>query len=275
MTSIDRRQLIKRASAAGAAAGAVWVTPSVVGSSSAFAEGSAPCATCHLVWKDVSHSAAGWDFQPGSTTSDPNSGYWDTKVSYLIQPTGTCGGRATWVKMTVTPVAHNDGTTDHFPKKGTTGSGVSTSFSGSPSSYKLNMVNDDLDQGFKVTFEFLDGNGPGATAVSVSNLTFSLIDIDRLVPVAPKTDGFNDKMWLEADPTSAAFTSTEGSKVDGTGSLPDPWLGTTTADETGADLRVDPITFTSPVNSVSVFWESAEFTNYNHSIAIGDLSWCS
>ena len=56
MSTIDRRKFLQRASAASAAAGAIWAAPSVVGSSAAFAAGSGTTTYSQLVFYKYNNS---------------------------------------------------------------------------------------------------------------------------------------------------------------------------------------------------------------------------
>jgi hypothetical protein len=105
------------------------------------------------------------------------------------------------------------------------------------------MTDSSANRGYDVTFNFYSGT-TGTTPISVYNLAFKVIDIDRQ---AVNGDGFNDKVWL----TSGFTTTSKGSKVAGVGSSATSWTGTGTGGVTNDDGTV-AVKYAGPINSTTM-----------------------
>ena len=252
MQQVDRRQFIQKAGVAGAAAGTLWVAPSVLGSSSAFAAGS--CINpAGLVW---STKAVG----SGAT----NTGATVT-LTYDIAASGS--SPAIHVLVTIAPVGSpGNGNAD--------GVDASSPFNGFTSYYKASMTNNAAQEGYNITFNFYQGTAAGGstTPVNVYKLAFSIFDIDRNNVAA----GFNDQVSL----TPGFSILSQGSEVSGNGTAPPPagtpWIGTGTGGVTNATgtVAVQWPQNTNPVNTVQIQYRSFEILNGVQSIGISDLTWC-
>jgi hypothetical protein len=249
---VDRRQFLQKAGVAGAAAGAVWVAPSVLGSSSAFAAGS--CINpAGLVW---STKAVG----SGATNTAAT-----VTLAYDIAASGT--SPAIHVVVTIAPVGSpGDGNPD--------GVDASSPFNGFTSYYKASMTNNAAQEGYNITFNFYQGTvaGGSTTPVNVYKLAFSIFDIDRNNVAA----GFNDQVSL----TPGFTILSQGAEVHGNGTAPPPagtpWIGSGTGGITDSSgtVAVQWPQNTNPVNTVQIQYRSFEILNGVQSIGISNLTWC-
>ena len=240
---VDRRRFLTYSGVASASAAGLWVAPSIIGTSSAFAVGS--CVTFGaLTWSSVT----GGPYAPSTSST----------VTFTVQVPGTGGAPDIHVVVTVAPVG--------TPGSGSGGVDVGSPFNGYTSFYKLAMTNSAVAVGYDVSFAFYSGT-TGTTPIDVYHLAFKVIDIDRAGTGGG--GGFNDQVWL----TSGFSTVSRGSEVGGTGISTDPWRGTSSAgvtDDTGT-VSVD---YAGPVSATTVSYRSSQFTGWAQDIAIGNLSWC-
>ena len=161
MDQVDRRQFLQKAGVAGTAAGAVWVAPSVLGSSSAFATGS--CINqAGLTWTSL-----------GAGTGASNTGA-NVVVSANIPASGS--SPAIHVRVTIAPVAGpGNGNAD--------GVDTNSPFNGYTSFLKLSMTNNAANIGYNVTFDFFAGTiAGGSTTPSTSTTSRSRSSTSTATP---------------------------------------------------------------------------------------------
>ena len=216
---VDRRRFLKYSGAASAAATTLWVAPSVLGTSSAFAAGSCVYSGA-LVWSNVN----------GGSGEQPST---NSVVSFTAQVPGSGGGPDIHVVVTVSPVGS--------PGTGTNGSNgginATSPFNGYSSFYKVSMTNNVANEGYNVSFAFYSGT-TGTTPIDVYNLAFNIIDIDR----ATGNPGFNDRVWL----TDGFSIVSQGSEISGAGTSVNPWIGTATGGVTN-DTGTVSVKYAGPV----------------------------
>jgi hypothetical protein len=253
---------MQKAGVAGAAAGALWVAPSVLGSSSAWAAGS--CVhTGGLAWSTTTFAG----------TSTPNTG---GAVSFSATLT-TAGSPTTYIVVTVTPTNPNPGAGTGSGGSSNTG-GVdqavpypagqsATGLNGVASYYVMNMANTAASRGYTVKFDFY-ANAAHTTVQTVYNLKFALIDIDT---DSTSTNKYKDNVWL----STAGYGATPGSEVGGAGTLGSPWTGNGTV---GVDDGSGTVTVTYPktqgLSTLSVMYQSGNAAGGIQYVGIGDLTWC-
>lgn len=248
---VDRRRFLTKTAAAGATAGALWVTPSVLGASDAFATGSAAksCTTPQtLHWTDLAST-----MPAPSTTGAVN-------LRTTVAAAGT--NPAMDVVITVTPI-------------GTPGPGSYNQYNGtggvnfaqpdvvlSKSYYLMFMNNSAFSQGYTVKFQFFDKGT--STPRNVYNLKLSLGGLTTAA--GGPGNGYVDTAW-----TDTAFTATKGSGVSGSGTAANPWKGTTGSNN-NAWVNLSKTTATT---QFSVSYTNGT-TSYGVSewIWINDLTWC-
>ncbi len=195
---VDRRRFLTYSGVASASAAGLWVAPSIIGTSSAFAAGS--CVTFGaLTWSSVT----GGTYAPSTSST----------VTFTVQVPGTGGAPDVHVVVTVTPVGTPGTGLDRRRRRGEPVQRLYTSF------YKVAMKNNAVAEGYDVSFAFYSGT-TGTTPINVYNLAFKIIDIDKI----NQTGGCNDQVWL----TYGFSIVSQGSEVTGAGISTDPWIGTST-----------------------------------------------
>ncbi len=238
---VDRRRFLTYSGVASASAAGLWVAPSIIGTSSAFAAGS--CVTFGaLTWSSVT----GGPYAPSTSST----------VTFTVQVPGTGGAPDVHVVVTVTPVG--------TPGTGSGGVDVGSPFNGYSSFYKLAMKNNALAEGYNVTFAFYSGT-TGTTPINVYNLAYKIIDIDRI----DEHDAYNDQVWL----TNGFSILSQGSEVTGAGTSTTPWSGTA-IDGVSDDTGTVSIAYAGPVSATTVSYRSSQYFGKSQDVAIGDLSWC-
>ena len=242
---VDRRRFLKYSGAASAVAGGVWVAPSVLGSSAAFAAGSC-----------INHATLDWDnLGTGGSMPAPSTG--GTVTGKAVIP-ASGSSPAIQVKMTVARI-NTPGT----------GAGVYNGIlnqqnGGIPGSqYFIGMSNDTANEGYKMTFEFY--NTAGTTRINVYQLDFTICDIDRS---GTTNNGYQDVITLSPAPTSAVPGSTNV-----TGSNPYSATAGDNTLPTSSDGNLH-VTYSGPVNTVVVDFTSGNRHGSIQSVSIADLSWC-
>lgn len=279
-TGVDRRKFLKYTGVAGAATGVAWVTPSVLGSTSAFAAGSvARCSDSQtLHWSNYRPNRAADAHEPDH----------EGTISFTMKVDAVGANPDIWVKATVTAVASNllaDGSssTSVYPARGDNNSGYpnptagginnrflsssgeSHTFNGYDSYYIL-VMKCTRQSGYDMTFEFFSDSGL-TTPINVFDLNFKLIDIDR------QTSGntYNDRLFVNPD---SGFSQNKGSNVGGGGTAMNSWVGT--AEGVTDDTGTVEVTYDGgPVNAFTFSYRAVDYTNnYNQYVAISDLTWC-
>lgn len=241
-TSIDRRKFLTYTGAAGAATGALWVAPSVLGSSSAFAAGS--CEETHQI---------NWvDYVGGAFASTGGS------QSFTLTPTiyGTNQSTPYDITMTVTqvgvfnsPQAQVD--TNNFGLLNNT--------------YRLWMEGTSpASFGWDITFTW-----PSTDQAYHLNLTLTVIDENTASP------GYRDIVYL----TPEHFTGGQRDPdyVAGNGKSATPWQGkngVVTGSSINGNIGTSD-TQSGPLGSVTISYRG-DPTLYGamQSIGINNLSWC-
>jgi hypothetical protein len=259
---IDRRAFMHKAGVAGATAGALWVAPSVLGSSSAWAAGS--CVhTGGLAWSTTTFAG----------TSTPSTSGAVTFTATLT----TAGSPTTYLVVTVTPTTPNPGVGTGSGGSSNTG-GVDQAvpypntpapagLNGVTSYYVMNMRNSAANRGYTVKFDFW-ANAAHTVSQSVYNLSFALIDIDT-----DSTSGnqYKDNVWLD----TAGYLAPLPSEVTGSGTSTSPWTGNGTAgvqDATGTVKVTYPKT--QGIHELNVSYQSGNAAGGIQYVGIGDLTWC-
>lgn len=248
---VDRRTFLKYTGVAGAATGVAWVTPSVLGSTSAFAAGSC-----------INHATLDWDSSTARSMPAPSIG--GTVSGYASIP-ASGGSPAIRVNITVTRV----GTPG-------TGSGVyngvlNQTNGGIPGrQYFVGMANNASNEGYTVQFDFRDSTN--TNPVNVYNLAYTVTDIDS---AGSTTNGYQDKIVISPTPATGSYT-THSANVTGAGTTTSPFIaasGSGNVDPSNNYGNVD-LTFAGPLNSTSVTFLSGNRLNAIQSISISDLTWC-
>lgn len=287
---VDRRRFLTYTGAAGAATGALWVAPSVLGSSSAFALNSASDCTYagKVVWSPTTSNQwtdGSWvsgDLISGRPSAPP-TGFGSSKS--FVAKVGGSGNSYVWVKFTVGTVGTVSlGTLDPtFPGISDLG-GENYSGSYSPavnSWYRWAWVPSSTslssDEGYTTTIEFFSEdptNNPSAATASVENLAFTLVDIDS---GGPTDKGYRDMAYLGGSVTN--FSGTLGSTVSSgtTGTSGNPWIDTSPLTRTDGTGNVD-VEYNAPVSALTVNYfnyhgSGTKASGGSNGLAIGDLSW--
>lgn len=268
---VDRRKFLTYTGAAGAATGAAWIAPSVLGSTTAFATGTAAhdCATPQVLhWANYTSSQIPnpnmTGMVSGTVTVPANGSNPAIDVKVTIAPIGTPGqGSYTANNNTYTGTGGIDfaGTP---PPNAATGTGNSY--------YMMFMNNNALNEGYAVTFDFYDTGTTTPRQVYNLRLSIQALTNARQQNQWPNpTTGYDDTVWLTPGSTQTTFTSVKGSAVDGTGTSTSPWVGTT-GSNTNAGIA---LTGVAPMSTFTVNYTGGK--NY-HSVSewiwIEDLSWC-
>lgn len=249
---VDRRAFLQRAGVAGAAAGALWVAPSVIGTSSAFAG-----TSC------INQFA----FKFSTMTNGATVGNGTARAMNVVSGSGSH-------TLTVgTPVA--TGTTNP-----TSINNIAAFNSYGTQRYWLSMgSNHSVGVGWDVTFTF---------DVDMYNVTFTITDIDRAYNGA---DNYVDQVWLDGKSAAnnpAPFgISNRGTYVGGGNgtSQSDAFVGTGTAASSDTDTTGSvTITFGGPVKTFTFHYFALKAGNggggyaspvSNQYVAIGDIATCS
>ncbi len=251
---VDRRKFLTAAGAAGAATGALWVAPSVLGSSNAYATGSiARCTDSQtLNWTSIAST------MPAPSTTGA--------VSYTAAIAAVGANPAIDVKITVTPIltpgpgSYSSGGTTYSGTGGVNFAGAKTDGLGTHNSYYMAfMLNNALNEGYTFKFEFFDAGT--STPRSVYNLDTSLGGLT----VATGTTGYVDTVW-----TDKTFTTTQGSAVSGTGTSTTPWKGTTSSD-TNSWVTLD---HASAIDNFTISYTNTTRFGVSEWVWINDLTWC-
>lgn len=243
---IDRRRFLTQAGAAGAAAGAVWVAPSVLGSSTAFAAGS--CQVTHQI---------NWT----SATYPEGSLAWGGNVdsqNFTLTPTifGTSQSVPYDITMTVTKV----GTFDQ-PK-----AQVDTSNFGTlNNTYRLWMQGTSAATfGWDVTFTW-----PPSNPAYRLNLTLTVIDENTA-----SGSEYRDQVYVTPEADDYGGSS---KFIGGSGTSVDPWHGKSGVVDAGSTSGNLGASYSQsvPLNSMTISYRG-DSTLYGalQSIGINNLTWC-
>ncbi len=274
-STVDRRRFIAYTGAAGAATGAAWVAPSVLGTSSAFALTSTSDCTYAgtLHWADGSWASGGttgtdqWvsgDLSGGIPVAPDNSS--DGASVRFVARVGGTGNTEVYVLVKVTAIGPPPANSAGSPA--TTG-GPRASGGYGPDEYRLLSKNDGnpaTHEGYSVQFSFYEDDpitNPSAPTVSVNNLSFEIRDIDG----SPST--YLESIWI----TDAASipTASPNANIGGVGTAADPWRnisGTSNLQNGAGDITVSiPSTQVFTVHGTNI----AE--GENHGWSIGEISW--
>ena len=244
--SIDRRKFLAYTGAAGAATGAAWVAPSVLGATQAFAAGS--CQETHQInWGNYLEDDFEWggNLPSQSFTLTPTVYGSNQPVSYDIT-------------MTVTQVGTFDSPEAHVD---------TTNFGALNNTYRLWMKGTSSSTfGWDVTFTW-----PVTNPAYKLNLTLTVIDENT----TSTPNGYRDMVYLTPE------TPTGGSRdpdfITGNGKSATPWkgsggviLGSSINGNVGASYPQ-----TTGLNSVTVSYRG-DSTLYGalQSIGINNLTWC-
>lgn len=266
MGQVDRRAFMQKAGIAGVAAGAIWAAPSVLGSSTAFADGSC-IYKGSLLWSTLTKGA-----------SEPNTSKVVTLVDHLPGYGSVTGVTVT---MTVTPSTpnpgagsgNNGGVRATVPYPGTNPGGLD----GVASYYALSMNNGAQNRGYTVTFSFT--NTATNAPLNVYNLQFTIIDIDRDTTT---TNNYKDAVAISPAPTSTILGSNVIGGGTGTpgGTGTNPWTGKADAGIENASGDV-AITYSGPISTTTItYWSDNSQTgkagtgNDIQYVGVGDLTWC-
>jgi len=259
---VDRRQFMQKAGIAGATAGALWVAPSVLGSSTAFAVGSC-----------VHNGALAWSTATFTGTTTPS-----TSAAVVFNTTlTTAGSPTTYLVVTVTPTSPNPGTGTGSGGSSNTG-GVDQAvpypntpapagLNGVTSYYVLNMANAAANRGYTIKFDFW-ADAAHTVSQSVYNLAFALIDIDTDSTSANK---YKDNVWLD----TAGYSAALGSEVTGSGTAGSPWTGNGTVGIQNANGTVN-VTYpkTQAIHELNVSYQSGNAAGGIQYVGIGNMTWC-
>lgn len=274
MEQVDRRAFMQKAGIAGVATAGLWAAPSVLGASTAFADGSLVNCT-GLTWGTTplfANVSGGVALSNAATAPLVNN----NRVMYARIPAqGT--SPAIIVRVTVVPTnpnpgagsGNNGGVNATVPYPGSNPGGLD----GYMQYYALNMNNGARNLGYTVTFAFFTSTG-GATlgaAKSVYNLKFTLYDIDL---DSTTNNKYKDSVVLSTAPNSVSL----GTHVTGSGTPLSPWTGSSAAnggviDQTGNAA----VTYTGPIAATSVTYHSDNVTanqNQIQYVGISNLTWC-
>jgi hypothetical protein len=247
VNQVDRRSFLVKAGAGGAAAGALWVAPSVIGYNAAFAG-----ASCLI------HETLTW----GTTSGAGNGSTVPYSLSYAAGGGMTLGIAKTNIGGGPTNAAGN------LLVESLVAGGGGT-FPG--------------DGGVNTGSEFLQHFSAGATGVGqaltftfskpVYQLSFTLVNIDF------RNGNWQDTVWI----TGAAFTAVPNppaasptNSFTGAGSAANPWVGSSTIGQGGVGAAAGNVTVTmvGPVSSfVLNFTTGASHGNTEH-VGLLNLAWC-
>ncbi len=277
-TSIDRRKFLTYTGAAGAAAGSLWVAPSVVGSSSAFAINSASACTYAgtLLWASSSWASGGtgndsWisgDLSSGIPQAPDNSSNGASRT--FVAKVGGTGNSYVYVRVTVTaigpPLAD-----DSVTPASTGGPRNTGGYGPNKDEYailaKTAVTNPSTTSGgytIQVAF-FSDSTLTSPT--SVSNLSFDIRDIDGIATT------YSEQIWITgASGVTRTDSNTNISSTAGT-SGGTAWHNVTT----NSDLTPPNgnITVSIPSANSFVVHDAAKGTgpSENHGWSIGSITW--
>lgn len=247
---VDRRKFLTAAGAAGAATGALWVAPSVLGASNAYATGTiARCTDAQtLNWTSIAST------MPAPSTSGA--------VSYTAAIAAVGANPAIDVKITITPI-QTPGAGNYPPYSGTGGvnfAGSKTDGLGTHNSYYMAFMNNNaVDEGYSFKFEFFDAGT--LTPRSVFNLATSLGGLT----IATGSTGYVDTVS-----TDNTFTTTQGSAVSGSGTPTTPWIGTTNTD-TNSWVTLD---HAGAIDNFTITYTNTVRFGVSEWVWINALTWC-
>lgn len=242
---IDRRKFLTYTGAAGAATGAAWVAPSVLGATQAFAAGS--CQETHQInW--TQYPAGDFEWGPNQQTQ-----------SFTLTPTifPTTQTVPYDITMTVTQVGVFNNPQAEVD---------ASNFGALNNTYRLWMEGSSASTfGWDVTFTW-----PPANPAYKLNLTLTVIDEDKTN--AP--DGYRDRVYLAPEPDDYGSSS---KYIGGSGTSGDPWRGQSgivVPSSTSGNVGASYLQSTS-LNSVTISYRG-DSTLYGalQSIGINNLTWC-
>lgn len=257
---------MQKAGIAGVAAGAIWAAPSVLGSSTAFADGS--CVyTGALLWSGL--------------TKDSLEPITNSTVTGIVPITGVSPAPSIRVVITVTPTAsrpgagsgNNGGVRATVPYPPGTPTPVPTGLNGNASYYAVNMNNGAVNRGYDITFAFQ--NSTGTLSRNVYNLKFTLYDIDR--DIRSGDNNYVDAVTITGTPSGTHGVNVSGS---GTNTPNSPWTGSAVSPAGGVTDQTGNVAIaygvSVPINTTTISYRSNNTVNSNQIqyFGIGDLTWC-
>ena len=246
MVGTDRRAFLKKAGVAGAAAGGLWVAPSVLGSSSAFAVGS--CVMRDTIsWSNYSNG--GLDLTSGGSVGlTPHRVLGPGTPSYNVTMTVTPIGTVTSPSAAVS-YADWDNTSVTYLLQYT-----ASDSSGSPF-------------GYDVKFEWPTGS-------HAFNLNFQIGDVDE--DITSTGAEFRDQVYLEPL-LGTGDNATVSSTIAGAGTSASPWYGNAgpqTNVSNQAQVSVSYAT-TTEISSMTIHFRGVStYLGGVQNIAITNLAWC-
>ncbi len=242
--NVDRRRFLAKAGVGAAATGVLWVTPSVLGTSAAFAGSSCVCSDS-LNWGSFSVGSS------PTTQNYPASGSCpEINLSWSITQVGT-----------FTPGADN-GTVVFENDGGSTSNRLKLSFAGADAG---------AGDGYDLTFTFTDAS---------SNPYQVYLPNGAVANIGSATTEGQDKVWVDSDTTVSTSHAGFSPTFTGSGtSSADPWTGNKPA--TGAQSNnVGTYGVTGNGSLTSTFTihyrlgAAPTATPYSVYISILNINWC-
>ncbi len=271
-TSIDRRKFLTYTGVAGAATGAAWVAPSVLGSSDAFAIGStSSCPYAGVLhWSDATWASGGtgddsWtggDLQsPGIPVAPDNSS--DGAHKSFVAKVGGTGSSFVWVKVTVTAIGP--------PATNPQGTGGPKGPPSRADSYALfsttASVDPKTDSGsYEVGFEFFS-DSTLQTPTTVSNISFDIIDIDG---TENDSSWYWEQIWLTG---AGSVTRSVNANITGSGTVGAPWHNTSASPNLSGAAGTITVSIPSATSFTVHGTSTGAGAHKDHGWLIGELTW--
>lgn len=246
MTNIDRRRFLTYTGAAGAAAGAAWAAPSVLGTANAFAAGSC-----------LNRDQINWAAYANGSLSTTNGDTFELTPDRIHGP----DPMDYVVTMTVTPVGN---VASREAKVN-----VGNAFGNKPGIYELGMTGDAAgavgDYGWDVILEWPSNRQAYLTS-------WELVVVDERPVAAP--DGYKDYVYVDS---TRWLYNPFPAWIQGAGTSTNPWTGVNgEADKTRnlANIVLED-SLSTGLSSIQLhFRGDPTYYGLFQAIGIANLTWC-